>query len=87
MISRLIIRGSYGCEAVDLHYTAAISTRIDSNRLTFQGGFCLNCEPHQGQSSAHVLSPSVGLGCPLSKTPYTRGSARPFESERNCWLR
>lgn len=39
------------------------------------------------ESSADVLSPSVGLGCLLHKIPYTRGSAKLFESERNCWLR
>jgi hypothetical protein len=29
----------------------------------------------------------VGLGCPLTKIRFTRGSVKPFEWERNCWLR
>ena len=81
-----------------LHYTAVPTAETGQIVLTFQRRFCLNCKPIVGRvcSCAAVDSPSVGtacnspsmgLGCPLHKIRYMRGSARPSESERICWLR
>ena len=69
------------------HYTAAISIETGPARLDILSKALLKLHAHYRQGFADVLSPSVGLGCPLHKIPYTRGSVRPFESERNCWLR
>lgn len=69
------------------HYTAATSSETGPYQLDILNKALLKLHAHYRQSSADVLSPSVGLGCPLHKILYTRGSDRPFELERNCWLR
>jgi len=69
------------------HYTAATSVETGPYRLDILNKALLKLHAHYWQRFVDVLSPSVGLGCPLHKIPYTRGSARPFELERNCWLR
>ena len=78
---------SYRCSKNVVHYTAATSVEIGPYRLDIVNAALLKLHAHYRKSSADVFSPSVGLGCPLHKISYTRGSARPFESERNCWLR
>src|SRR5215467_7695467 len=90
------IESSYECRNAIRRDSLYRSNSVISQQcnLTTSRGFCLNCAPAIGRVLTQGLlveySPqwvSLGGPCPSHRIRFMRGSARPFGSERNCWLR